>query len=188
MNEVANTPAPTPPGWAEAVRAVVGAIRNGALGPGEVAALRRERPDTPQSPAFWRALATYIEPRWGVPRDPTRRQRAEFRWAVVLSNVARLPAAGDHPAKALADADYSEIRFLRLLRASGPELARQVRAAVTFLAAKGFGIDWVPMAALVLADPEDHPEWAEQVRRDFARRFFQTYPQNSENPNQPKED
>ncbi len=164
----------TEPGWAQAVRAVLAAMRSGAFSPGDLAALRREQPEAPQSPAFWRALAAYVEPRWPLPREAGAREHAEAAWALILSNMARLPGAGDHPAVLLARTGYAELRFLRLLRARGAERARQVRAAVTFLSSKGAGFDWVPLAELVLADPGRSPEWAERVRRDFARRFFNT--------------
>ncbi len=164
----------TEPGWAQAVRAVLAAMRSGAFSPGDLAALRREHPEAPESPSFWRALAVYVEPLWPLPREPEAREHAETAWAVILSNMARLPEAGAHPATVLARTGYAELRFLRLLRSRGAERARQVRAAVAFLSSKGVGFDWVPLAELLLADPERSPEWAERVRRDFARRFFNT--------------
>ena len=189
MTEPASVQSSPPlPDWAQAVHAVWAAVRAGALGAGDLAELRRERPETPRSPAFWRVLATYVEPRWPLPRDPERRRLRETQWAVVLSNLSRNPHPGDHPAKGLAEAGYAELRFLRLLRADGPEFARQVRAAVTFLASKSMGLDWIPMAELVFSDAGENPNWAEEVRRGFARRFFGAQATRPETPEQQKED
>lgn len=142
-----------------------------AASPGDVAALRRLAPEDPASPAFWRLAAAYLDD--ALPSGGEAREEAERSWAAVMCGMAL--TAGLHALRcragaALAEAGFSELRFERLLRASGPQLFREVRAAAAFLASKAAEFDWTDLAALVLSDGGPS---AERTRRSLARSFYQ---------------
>ncbi|MBW2149299.1 MAG: type I-E CRISPR-associated protein Cse2/CasB [Deltaproteobacteria bacterium] len=159
--------------WKRAVSTVLAAIQQGRISPGELAELRRVRPEDASSPAFWRILVRFVDPHDPPPRAETHRLRWEQRWAVILGGMARLAHAPGRPlGRVLAEAGFHELRLRRLLRASGVRLWDEFRAAVEFLSAKGERLDWEDAASLVLSDPETAPDWADQVRRRIARSFF----------------
>jgi CRISPR system Cascade subunit CasB len=154
------------------VNALARAIASGS--PGDVAALRRLTPEDPAAPAFWRLAAAYLD--GALPAGGEAREDAERSWAAVLCGMAL--TAGLHVPRrragaALAQAGYSDLRFERLLRASGPQLFREVRAAAAFLASKAVELDWTDLAALVLSDGGPS---AERTRRALARSFYQQRP------------
>lgn len=143
------------------------------LGPGDLADLRRLRPDDLGHPAFWRLAADVLEPAGLLPGGGPARDRAEARWAASLSAVARLYKL--HRAKrslgeALGAAGYAELRFVRLLRAQGPALWEAVRTASQYLASKAEAADLVDFIELVESD--GHAAWGEHVRRRLARAYY----------------
>lgn len=151
------------------------AIRD--MPPGDIAALRRITPDDPAAPAFWKVAAAHLD--GALPRaDGPERDERERRWASILSGMAMttgLHTPRRKAGEALAEAGYSELRFERLLRASGEQLFQEVRSAARFLASKAMELDWTDLAALVLS--ADGPG-AEQVRRGLARSFYRRVSQN----------
>lgn len=141
------------------------------FGPGDVAALRRLAPDSPWCPAFWRIAAGFLEPARQLGGGPNR-EEAERRWAVILSILAH--ASSLHtPSKplgaALAEAGFSEMRLLQLLRAEAASLLAAALQAARFLAAKGQEADLAQLADLVLSDGKPH---ADEVRRRVARSYY----------------
>lgn len=147
------------------------AIRD--MPPGDVAALRRIAPEDPAAPAFWKVAAAHLD--GALPRaDGLERDERERRWAAILSGMATtqgLHAPRRRAGEALAEAGYSELRFERLLRASGEPLFQEIRSAAKFLASKAVEFDWTDLAALVLS--ADGPG-AEHVRRGLARSFYRS--------------
>ena len=143
-----------------------------ALPAGDVAELRRMSPETADAPAFWKLVATNLEPD-GLWLAGTRdRDEAERRWATVLWCLAH--GRGFHRPRAwagaaLADAGYAESRFVKLLRATGPSLRDEVRLAGRFLANKGTAVDFGELARLVFSDGTDDED---NVRRRLARSYF----------------
>jgi len=141
------------------------------LAPGDIAALRRLRPGAPDCSAFWRVMALQESV---LPGRGPHRDEAERRWACILQAMAVLkgmhqPSAAMGPA--LAEANISEHRVLRLLRASGDPLADAVRITAHHLSQKAVAIDQADLAALVLSDGEPTQE---AVRRRIARRYYNT--------------
>ncbi len=141
-------------------------------GPGDVAALRRLRPGSPQVGAYWKLLATVLEPADRLPGEVGAREEAERRWAVILAAMAE--AEGFHAPNAklgrvLAECGVPEVRVLKLLRASGDALADAVRVTVHHLVSRGARFDQTAIAALVLSDGDAHEE---RVRRGIYRDFF----------------
>lgn len=148
------------------------AVRQHGLPPGDVAALRRLEPDDLSVPAFWKVLATYVSPAGLLPRGGRALDDAERAWAVILNAMAHLAGHNDPHTSlgaALAEAGFSELRFVRLLRARGEALAPAVRTMAQFLASKAQPVNQADLAQLVLSDGHNH---AESVRRRIARSYY----------------
>lgn len=160
------------------VVASIAAALDRNLSPGDVAALRRMRPDAPQPAAFWKVLAAFLEPHGFVSGREAARIEAERRWITILGCMAS--AAGLHAprqpvGRRLAEASYAELRMNRLLRASGEGLAREIRTATRFLANKGLSFDCSQLARLVLSDGHSTQSY---IRRRLARDYFTNLPAN----------
>ena len=158
------------------VHRVSAALASGAISPGNVAELRRLKPEDAATPVFWKLLAEYVSPNWKLPEGGAARDAAERRWAVILNALGYLSFL-DTPRRplgsALAEAGYSELRFIRLLRASDDALADTVRKAAQFLASKAEPANLADLADLVLSDGRP---WAENVRRRIARSYYLASP------------
>src|SRR3546814_15539424 len=107
------------------------------IGSGSLAELRRMKPSTGRMPpAFWRILLTReIGDRW------IANQARERSWALLTKAMARIgatpPRTGVRPAAALANTNYSETRYVRLIRASGEWLENHIRVASDWLGNTG---------------------------------------------------
>jgi CRISPR type I-E-associated protein CasB/Cse2 len=153
------------------VRAIAGAIGAEHYPPGRLAELRRLDPDAPQGAAFWTLLLDHAP---GAVGDV----RAEQAWAAVLRGMA-LMVPHHRPAdradgrgtlgEALAVADVSEPRFLRLLRVGGGELPGELRRLARLMAAKGAGFDWTDAWWLLRTAGG---AGAEATRRRLARDYY----------------
>lgn len=149
--------------------AMSSAGKKGALSTGDMAELRRISPDAPYTPALWRVLLTWVpdEDLAGPARDKKERQ-----WATLL--MAMATCADQHDlhswfGAALAKAGWSELRFVRLLRAHDTQLEMEVRRLAQFLASKGERANFVDLARLLFWQ---HGEVAEKIRRDIARSYY----------------
>ncbi len=145
---------------------------NHVLSSGDVAELRRLAPTEPGSPAFFKLAALYLEPSGFLPRGGQLRDDAERKWAAILAGMAtigHLLTPGRRLGEALVMAGFSELRFVRLLRAQDQKLLDLARLSAKFLAAKGEGVDWTDMASLVLSEGQKHEE---NVRRSIARDYY----------------
>lgn len=123
------------------------------IGAGPLAELRRmgwrEFP-----PEFWRFYLKYVPPAWRGPKG-CGDDKVDLAWASLLRAMAE-GAPNPHCADsgfgaALAETGYAEQRFVRFLRASGEDLAREARAAAAWLARAGRGANWREPAELLLA-------------------------------------
>ncbi len=151
-------------GWLSSrVGSIAGALR--AASPGELAALRRMGPDGPTAPAFWRLFATTIDP------DDRANDDATMAWATIVSAMADAPTLDERTqaGQAMAQAGLSEARFVRLLEAEGSALLDEFRQVARYLAAKGRGLAWTDMAALLLVKDR---EARRKIRGRLARFFF----------------
>lgn len=142
------------------------------LSPGDVAELRRLKPHDPSAPVFYKLMAATVDKEGQLPSGAAARDAAEQRWASICQLAAS--CSGLHNPKqrlgaALAQADLSELRFVRLLRADGEGLYSEVRRIGQFLASKAQPFDLTDMARLVLVRDE---EKAESLRRSIARAFY----------------
>jgi CRISPR system Cascade subunit CasB len=140
------------------------------LSPGTVAALRKLEPSGFGNPAFWNVVTQYLDDQ--LPAGGEARDGSERRWAAVLCGMATtagLNRPGHSAGEALAEAGFSELRFDRLLRATGDRLHDGLRAAGHFLASKGEHVDWTDLARLALSEGS---EQAEPARRALARTYY----------------
>ena len=143
-----------------------------ALSSGDVAELRRLRPEDPSSPAFWKVVAYRLEPSGLLAAGGPLRDLQERRWAALLSGMAEmqgLHAAGRRLGGALASAVVAESRFVRLLRAHDDALLDAVRLTAHHLASAGEPVDWADLARLVMCDGASNEE---AVRRQIARDYY----------------
>ena len=162
---------------ASLIRAVNDGAQGGLLSSGDVASLRRE--DGARSPTFYKVAALLLGPQLDDLRGEYR-EEAERRWARVVHLIARsaaqLALKGNSLGRALAQAELSEARFVRLLRVEGDSIDSAARAALAPVQQKAVPFDPRDLAAIVLSAP--HPHWrfhfedGDPVRRRVARDYY----------------
>jgi len=136
----------------QVMRSVSGHLDPDVIGSGLLAELRRmDWNEFP--PGFWRFYLSYVPAEWREPGGypPPDLDRA---WATILRAMAE---CGPRPlafalsfGAGLAKTDYSEARFVRILRANGRDFARELRVAAAWLARNGVKANWVEPAELAL--------------------------------------
>jgi CRISPR system Cascade subunit CasB len=144
-------------------------IISGSLTRRDVASLRRMNPREPE-PAFYKLESLVLDDH--LPGDETQRIDAETRWAAIVAGLAHLEGLhrkDERLGRVLADAGYSEIRFIRLIRADPERLVDELPQLAKFLAAKGVPVDWTGAAHLMLSAGR-HSE--DTVRRHIARDYY----------------
>jgi CRISPR system Cascade subunit CasB len=156
-----------PTDWRDAVRKIAWRIGLDDYPTGNLAALRRIRPEAPDGAAFWWLVAEH------APRAFDD-ERAALALATVVQGMAiahpfHLPLSGrGRLGEALAEAGVSEMRLLRLLRLPCSELPEELRRLARLMGNKGDAgrFDW--------SDAFDLLFWAdgERVRRDIARDYY----------------
>jgi len=153
---------------------IVGSIasmmkKEGALSTGEMADLRRISPDQPFTPALWRILLMLDldnPPGW------ISRETWERRWATLFMGMAH--CAGLHNfdiplGRALAEAGWSDLRFVQLMRATDETLETHLRRVAQFLAGKNQGANWTDVARLLFYQSG---ETSEKVRLSISRDYY----------------
>ena len=148
------------------------------IGAGALAELRRITDDD-LPPAFWKRYLTDVPAEW---REPGGRvdARVDRAWAGLIRAMVEMapnPHSFEQPfGESLADTGYSEHRFVRLLRAEGNDLAREVRVAGAWLAHHpGARVaNWEQPAHLLLGRPwlglrVRHTITSRQLARDYFR-------------------
>ena len=166
--------------WGEVAVRMANHIASDGFGRGDLAALRRMDPESPDAAAFWRLTTRY---------DVLRGVESERRWGLILHGLALMTrTAGDDAmgrsahvrglpvGRALFDggdsnrttAFYSESRFNRLLTARGPMLRTLLARMFRMMAAADARFDWYQMSQLILSEGER----AERIRRSIARDYY----------------
>lgn len=142
----------------------------GGISTGDLAQLRRIDPDEPYTPALWRILLEY------VPDDDKLSGERERRWAILL--MAMATCAGLHDPStdfgtALAEAGWSELRFVRLLEARGDSLDKQLRRLAQYLASKDQPANWADAAWLLFVQEGEHAaDTRQRIARSYYRRLY----------------
>jgi hypothetical protein len=123
------------------------------IGTGMLAEMRRMAWDE-FPPAYWHFALRHIPEEWRT-FNGTPSQGLDQAWASVLRAMAE---GAPNPNQftygfgtALAETRYAEPRFVRLLRADGENLVREVRVAAGWLSRAGVKANWTDPAALILA-------------------------------------
>jgi CRISPR system Cascade subunit CasB len=144
---------------------------DGTMSTGDQAELRRISPENPYTPALWKRLFEYdLEDDWlGLGQEVYER-----RMATLLMGMAH--CAGHHNynvslGTALAEAGWSELRFVRLMEARGETLETLLRRLAQYLASKGQDANWADVAWLLLRQEGDN---AERTRLGIARQYYGT--------------
>lgn len=139
-----------------------------------LAQLRRLDPSRPDSAAFWLLVSRFAEPAFDD-------ERAERALAIAVNGMAiahpfhfaeRVPLGA-----AMADAEISEARLLRLLRTGSAQLPEEVRRLARLMASKGEAgrFDWHDVFKLAFHPDADWPR--RQIAKDYYRRQY-----NLQNP------
>jgi CRISPR system Cascade subunit CasB len=163
-----------PPAESVSVASIVSQVAlligaRGVITTGDAAALRRMDPRHPAA-AFFKIEGVLLDAH--LPGDAARRLELETRWAAIVAGLAHLGSLhqpGRRLGHVLADSQYSDLRFARLVRADADRLADELPALARFLATKGIPVDWSGAAQLMLS--ADGPN-EETVRRHLARDYY----------------
>lgn len=100
------------------------------------------------------------------------------RWMAILQGLATLQgqrgqqgqhAKGQRLGQAMAAAEISEVRLVRLLRAQGDALLALIRTLAHQLRSKGTKVDWADVADLLFSEERSY---ATDVRRDISSDFY----------------
>lgn len=150
------------------VAELAGVIGHDKFPKGDLAELRRLRPETPP-PAYWRLLFDR------VPEDWRREEWQERAWTIVMSGMAIMAPRGHATSAPLGrvmariGGSTAESRLWQLLRVRGEQLEDHIRMLARFLASKEERIDWADLARLLLTADEDKRD---AVCRKLARDFY----------------
>jgi CRISPR type I-E-associated protein CasB/Cse2 len=156
-----------PTDWRDAVRNIARRIGREDYPTGSLAALRRLRPEAPDGAAFWWLIAEYAPQAFD--NDRAAKAMAAVVQCMAIAHPYHRPASGrGRLGEALAEADVSEARLLRLLRLPRGQLPEELRRLARLVASKGDEgrFDW--------GDAFDLLFWAdgERLRRDIARDYY----------------
>ena len=157
---------------------------------GDLANLRRMRPDRPGPAVYWRLMGQ--EELLGSPI-------LEVKWALILHGIALMTSTvpGDSASRNAHDgyipvgralflgkdtqrstAFYSDTRLLRLLTARGSSLHSLLARMFRIAASSGVRFNWREMARFILREGCDN-EAVEWSRRRIAREYYQAERQSS---------
>ena len=168
------------------------------LSNGDRAALRRIAPEAPFTPTLWNVLHLLGQqkaPDWMGRTKEERQSRWERRWATLLMGMAFCVGRGRNLheyrvplGRALLEAGWSELRFVRLLRSKGEALEVELRRVAQYLASKAQPANWADVASLLFYQPGDDfssisREKAERYRLSIARDYYGAR-YRSENPDE----
>ena len=143
----------------------------GSLPNGDRAALRRIDPDTPVTPTLWKVLFDLDQdesPDW------ISQTTWEQRWATLLMGMAHCAGLHDYDVplgRALAEAGWSETRFVRLMEADEDALPVLIRRMAQYLASKQQAANWDDVRQLLF---DQFGDKAEGVRLRIARPYYRT--------------
>lgn len=170
--EPATTEEDIPP-W-EAVGRAAGLLdpeNEQGLSNADQAALRRIDLDTPVTPTLWKVLFDLGQ---DEAPDGFAQTTWEQRWATLLMCMAHCAGLHDYDVpfgQALAEAGWSETRFVRLVEAGEDTLPVLLRRMAQYLASKQQPANWEQARQLLFVQSGDA---AEDVRLRVARLYYRT--------------
>lgn len=157
--------------FGKAVGTIATMMTSGNLSTGEMAELRRIAPDQPFTPALWRVLLSLDldkSPEW------YSQQTWERRWATLLMGMAHCIGLHDYNislGQALAEAGWSELRFVKLMRARDETLEKHLRRVAQFLSSKNQHANWTDVARLLFYQSG---KTGEDIRLSISRNYYRT--------------
>ena len=181
MNTQATVDRPSPDELAEprslgqVIAALSRQLNPKMIGTGTLAELRRITGNV-LPPAFWKRYLTDVPPEWREPGGQPN-ARIDQGWAALIRAMVEMapnPHSFDQPfGAALAGTDYSEYRFIRLLRAEGEELSRELRVSGAWLARANLKANWEQPAHLLLGQAwRGFDVRSPSIRHHMARDYF----------------
>lgn len=153
-----------------------------SLSRGDLAELRRTSLRAPVTPALWRILHHFEIHEAPYASSEEGQDEYERKWAVLLMALAHCAGVNDPErptglhdpetpfGQALAEAEWSELRFVRLLEADPEQLGTQLRRVAQFLASEQQPADWEGAYWLLFGDGEI----AERTRLRMSRSYYGT--------------
>lgn len=154
----------------KAVGKIAGLLKQeGALSTGDIADLRRISPDQPFTPALWRILQMleiHESPKW------ISQKQWERRWATLMMGMAHCAGLHEYEVplgRALAEAGWSELRFVQLMRADDETLETTLRRVAQYLASKNQPANWTDVARLLFYQSGDA---GEDIRLSISRSYY----------------
>lgn len=152
---------------------------DGFLSSGERAELRRVNLDLPITPALWRVLGHTKQFAPNGMTDP-QKERWERRWGILASGMAHVPNLHRYEVPlghALAEAGWSQMRFVRLMEADAETLPVLLRRMAKYLASKEQPANWDDVRRLLCTGIPIF-DWekddAESVRLSISRAYYRT--------------
>lgn len=157
--------------FGKAVGTIAAMMTNGNLSTGEMAELRRISPDQPFTPALWRVLLSL-----DLDKSPDwySQETWERRWATLLMGMAHCAGLHDYNislGQALAEAGWSELRFVKLMRARDETLEKHLRRVAQFLSSKNQQANWTDVARLLFYQSG---KTGEDIRLSISRNYYRT--------------
>ncbi len=153
---------------------IVGALagmmqQEGALSTGEMADLRRISPDQPFTPALWRILLMQ-----NLDKSPPwiSQEQWERRWATLFMGMANCSGLHNYSISlgaALAEAGWSELRFVQFMLAKDETLEKHLRRVAQFLSSKNQEANWTDLARLLFFQSGDA---GERIRLSISRDYY----------------
>lgn len=157
--------------YGQAVGKIAKMMQTDGLSTGDLAELRRISPDEPFTPALWRILLMLDleeSPYW------IGQEKWERRWATLMMGMAYCSGLHNYDiplGQALANAGWSELRFVQLMRASGTTLEKHLRRVAQFLSSKNQEGNWTDVAWLLFSQSGKS---GEKVRLSISRNYYST--------------
>jgi CRISPR system Cascade subunit CasB len=153
-----------------------------SLSRGDLAELRRTSLRAPVTPALWRILHHFEIHEAPYASSEEEQDEYERKWAVLLMALAHCAGVHDPErptglhdpetpfGQALAEAEWSELRFVRLLEADPQQLGTQLRRVAQFLASEQQPADWEGAYWLLFGEGET----VERTRLRMSRSYYGT--------------
>ena len=181
VNEVSTTNAITP--LSKVIASLSWQLDARRIGSGPMAELRRIG-DYELPPEFWFRYLTIVPPEWRK-RNGVADARHDRAWAGLIRAMVEM---GSSPhsfdlsiGKALAETGYSEARFVRLLRAEGKAVTRELRVVGAWLGHAGVKkVNWLQPASLFSWGPGMRSS-RRAARHRLARDYFSAAAKHSSN-------
>lgn len=152
--------------WREAVRGIAWRLARDDYPAGHLAKLRRLEPERPDGAPFWFLIAECAPAAFD--HELAARALAVSVSGMAIAHPFHISPDRRSLGTALAEADVSEARLLRLLRTGHDELPEEVRRLARLMAGKGEAgrFDWAEVFRLVFY-PDD-----EGIRRAIAKDYY----------------